>query len=183
MKKYTIVFVCTILLSLGYAVHTNSRTESPTELLERKAASAARRIIENNLAANEINMIEYRRNLMGKAGLQLYVVFFNDMGQPIEYFVTAGKCTSSNKRLLPGWKFERGQTGVNGDGNAVYGDFVMHTATEDGTHGESDTYVYCITVDGKYKQWNGKYYISDSPIELTIKPLVIDPSGKNQQQQ
>ena len=46
--------------------------------------------------------------------------------------------------------------------------------SEDGTHGKSDEYIYCKTVDGKYKQWNGDRYISNAPIELTIKPLVID---------
>ncbi len=154
---------------------------SAQQHLEQKAQEAANRAATETLAPNEINMIEYRRILMGKPGLQLYVVFLNDMGQPVEYFVTSGKCTSSNKRLTKGWRFERGQTGVNKDG-AVYGDFVMNAPDLDGTHGSSDDYVFCKTADGKYKQWNGKYYISDAPIELTIKPIVIDKSVRNQQQ-
>lgn len=155
---------------------------TPQQKLEQRAAEAAERSASDALADNEIRMIAYRRQLMGTPGLQLYVVFLNDMGQPIEYFVTAGKCTSSNKRLSPGWEFQEDQVGIDGDGHAVHGDFVLPRAVEDGTHGASDPYVYCRTADGKYKQWNGQYYISDAPIELTIKPLIVDRSGRTQQQ-
>lgn len=151
--------------------------------LETKAHEAAERAATQTLTPHEINMIEYRRTLMGKPGLQLYVIFLNDVGQPVEYFVTNGKCTSSNKRLTRSWRFERGQTGVDKDGNRVIGDFVMNAPDLDGTHGSSDDYVFCKTADGKYKQWNGKYYISDAPIELTIKPVIIDKTVRNQQQQ
>ncbi len=181
MKKYVITIFCALLF-VAIPLSGRAQKKDPLKDLEQRAAESARKTLEQNLAANEIEMIEYRRKLMGRPGLHLYVIFFNDIGQPLEYFVTSGKCTSSNKRLLPPWKFERGQTGVDSDGNAVYGDFVMPTASEDGTHGESDTYVYCKTADGKYKQWNGKYYISDHPLDLTIKPFVIDVSSNTQQQ-
>ncbi len=136
--------------------------------LAELAKKAAKEAAELTIDPHEINMIEYRRDLMGKAGLQLYVIFMNDMGQPVDYFVTDGKCTSSNKRLTDGTKI------VSGDRGSYTGNVDVPAASEDGTHGESDEYIYCRTVDGKYKQWNGDYYVSDFPIELTIKPLVID---------
>ncbi|MEY4723579.1 MAG: hypothetical protein RLZZ324_1092 [Candidatus Parcubacteria bacterium] len=165
------------------AFHAGADDDSALARLQRLAHEAAIRTASDGESANEIDMISYRRHLMSQPGLQLYVVFFNDKGQPVDYFVTVGKCTSSTKRLTRPWKFVQGQTGVDKDNNAVYGDFVMPTASEDGTFGASDPYVYCKTAEGKYKQWNGKYYASDAPIELTIKPLVVDFSGKNQQQQ
>lgn len=170
----------TLLLSvLGSLAHAQSQGD--LDRLATQAEEAAQRAASDTLEANEVKMIEYRRRLMGQPGLQLYVVFFNDLGQPIDYFVTSGKCTSANKRLLQSWKFERGQTGRNDDG-AVYGDFVMPAAGLDGTYGGSDDYIYCKTADGKYKQWSGRYYASDAPIELTIKPLISDASGKVQSQ-
>jgi hypothetical protein len=111
---------------------------------------------------------------MGQPGLQLYVIFLNDMGQPIDYFVTDGKCTSSGKRLTPDTAVVRGDRGSH------YGYFAVPARSEDGTYGTSDEYIYCKTADGKYKQWNGDYYTSSAPIELVIKPLVIDVAEKGE---
>lgn len=141
---------------------------TPVNTLAKKAEEAAEKAASQTVDPHEIDMIYYRRVLMGKPGLSMYVVFMNDMGQPIDYFVTDGKCTSSNKRLTEEEEL------VEGDKGSYYGFFAVPAASEDGTHGESDEYIYCKTVDGKYKQWNGDYYVSDSPIELTIKPLVMD---------
>ncbi len=170
-------------LTLLSVVLGGALAQAPPRDLGKDARDAAARVVEATLVPHEINTIFWRNELMGKLGLQFYVIFFNSTGQPIDYFVTQGKCSSSNKRLTKPWRFERGQTGVDSDGHGVYGDFVLPTSGIDGTHGRSDTYVFCKTVDGKYKQWNGRYYLSDVPIELTIKPLVIDVSGRNQKQQ
>ncbi|MDP2593992.1 MAG: hypothetical protein Q8P36_01485 [bacterium] len=153
---------------------------TPVDVLAQKAKEAAERSAAMTLTPHEINMIEWRREFMGKPGLILYIVFFNDMGQPIEYFVS-GKCTSSNKRLIPAEHL------VQGRKSGWDGDFVMSAPSEDGTYGPSDEYIYCFTVDGKYKQWNGDYYASSTPIELTIKPLIVDlvkpgEAPKNQSQ-
>ncbi len=144
--------------------------------LAQKAAEAAKEAASLTTDPQEINMILWRRELMGKPGLQLYVIFINDMGQPIDYFAS-GKCTSSNKRLTDGTALVQGYKG------SYTGYFDVPAASEDGTYGESDEYIYCKTVDGKYKQWNGDYYLSDKPIELTIKPLVVKIGTKTQQQQ
>ncbi len=178
MPKLGMIVILTSLMT-GVAIHVQSQDDQNRLVLQ--AESAAQRAVSDTLEAHEVNMIEYRRSLMGQPGLQLYVVFFNDLGQPIDYFVTNGKCTSANKRLLQSWKFEFGQTGRNSDG-ALYGDFVMPAASLDGTYGSSDDYIYCKTADGKYKQWSGRYYASDTPIELTIKPLITDASGNIQSQ-
>lgn len=180
-KKIAALLLVFMLLMCANSVLAQGNSE--TNKLKELAKITALKLDKMTLEPNEINAIAYRRKLMGKPGLQLYVVFFNDMGQPIDYFVTAGKCSSSNKRLTKPWKFENGQTGKDSDGNAVYGDFVVPAMAEDGTNGQSDNYIHCTTIDGKYKQWNGRYYVSDAPIEITIKPLVVEFSNKNQQQQ
>ncbi len=172
-KLYTFLILCFLALFVAQTVQAQTvQKPDPIAELERKAYEAAQRSAAGTVEPNEIDMIKYRRILNGKPGLQLYVVFLSRAGQPIDYFVTKGKCVSSHKRLTPTHKLV--DTGPNS--------LVIKAASEDGTHGSSSPYIYCQTVDGKYKQWNGRYYASDSPIELTIKPLVIDPSGKNQQQ-
>ncbi len=177
-----------LLASFCFASAQAFAEQNPLERLEQRAAEAAQRAATETLSPNEIEIILYRRRLMGKPGLQLYVVFFNDMGQPVDYFVTDGKCASSNKRLLPPWRFVRDRVGLNDKGESNYGHIVFPASDLDGTYGASDDYLFCKTADGKYKQWSGKYYASDSPIELTIKPMVIEvvrPGGvaKNQSQQ
>ncbi len=157
--------------------------QAPPKDLAKEAREAAARVDGATLEPHEINTIYWRGELMGRPGLQFYVIFFNNLGQPVDYFVTKGKCSSSNKRLTKPWRYEHGQTGVDSDGYSVNGDFVLPSPSIDGTHGPSDDYVFCMTVDGKYKQWNGRYYLSDVSFELTIKPLVIDLSGRKQQQQ
>jgi len=171
-----------LLFALLLTACVEQSKPTPVDVLAQKATAAAERSASAALTPHEINMIEWRREFMGKPGLTLYVVFFNDMGQPIDYFVS-GKCTSSNKRLIPGEHFVKGSKKGGWDG-----DFVMNAPSEDGTYGPSDEYIFCFTVDGKYKQWNGDYYASSAPIELTIKPLVIDlvkkgEVAKNQSQQ
>jgi len=162
-------FLGLLVLALLYLPGcTEQPPPTPVDRLAALAYKAAQEAAALTIDPHEINMIEYRRDLMGKAGLQLYVIFMNDMGQPVDYFVTDGKCSSSNKRLTNATKI------VWGDRGSYTGGFDVPAASEDGTHGESDEYIYCKTVDGKYKQWNGDYYVSDFPIELTIKPLVID---------
>lgn len=173
MKKL-ICFLIGICLTF-LATSTQAQDQKPDALkaLQQRAEAAGQRAAAATVEANEINMIGYRRKLNGKTGLQLYVVFLSRSGQPIDYFVTDGKCVSSTKRLTP--SYELVDTGPNS--------VLIDAPSEDGTHGKSSPYVYCKTVDGKYKQWNGRYYASDAPIELTIKPIMIDPSGRNQQQQ
>ncbi len=156
-----------VLLSLGL-LGCEKQPPKPIDRLAQLAAEAAQEAAKATIDPHEIKAIERRRSLMGQPGLQLYVVFFNDLGQPIDYFVTNGKCTSSGKRLTPDTDV------VEGDRGSHYGYFAVPARSEDGTHGSSDEYIYCKTADGKYKQWNGDYYASSTPIELTIKPLIID---------
>ena len=176
MRWITAIIIAAIALTCTVAANAQKK-ESAIERNERLANEAGQRAARNTVEPNEIEMIKYRRIFNGKPGAKQYVVLLSKGGQPIDYFVTNGKCSSSNKRLTDSTAF------VQGDRGSYTGYFDVPAASEDGTYGESDEYVFCRTVDGKYKQWNGDRLISDQPIELTIKPLVIDRSGRNQQQQ
>ena len=169
MKR--IFLIATLIPALVFGAQ--NAPESATDRLARLANEAGQRAAAGTVEPNEIEMIKYRRLLNGKPGLQMYVILLSRSGQPIDYFVTDGKCTSSEKRLTPTHQLSHTQPN----------DVVVKAPSEDGTHGSSSPYIYCFTADGKYRQWNGRYYVSDAPIELTIKPIVIDTSGKTQQQQ
>jgi len=172
MRWITAIIIAAIALTCTVAANAQKK-ESAIERNERLANEAGQRAARNTVEPNEIEMIKYRRILNGKPGAKQYVVLLSKGGQPIDYFVADGKCTSSHKRLTPTHRL------VDKGPNAL----VVKAPSEDGTFGSSASYIYCKTADGKYKDWNGNYYVSDAPIELTIKPLVIDLSGRNQQQQ
>lgn len=181
---FCLIMTAGSLMPAVTAAKTAPKPESPMARLARLDDAAAAEVAKETLAPNEINMIKYRRALMGRPGVQFYVVFFNHFGQPVDYFVTQGKCTSSKKRLIRPWKYTEGQQGTHGKYNEpTYAQFVTPSSGLDGTFGASDPYIYCRTVDGKYKQWNGHVLISDAPLEVHIKPIVIDASGKIQAQQ
>jgi hypothetical protein len=172
--KY-ILIILALIASVGLS-GCKEEVPEPIDRLKALAQKAAKDAKEQTVTPHEIEMIKFRGELMGKAGLQLYVVFFGDFGQPIDYFMTDGKCTSSNKRLVPK------QMVVKGDRGSYFGYFLVPAPSADGTHGSSGDYIYCKTATGIYKEWNGEYYASDRPIELTIEPLVISFGTKTQSQ-
>jgi hypothetical protein len=175
VPRASAIALCVFLLALGGCGKRPPPT--PVDQLAAIAEAAAKDVAEQTTDPHEIKMIEYKRNLMGKPGLQMYVVFLNDMGQPIDYFIVKGKCSSSNKRLTDPTQI------VEGDRGSYTGYFDVPGPGVDGTYGESDEYIFCKTVDGKYKQWNGEYLQSDYPFELTIKPLIVKLGATTQQQQ
>lgn len=166
MMNQKILFAAVGVLALGL---TGCNDDPPPshglDKMRQKAASTAESSVTTSY---EIKNIERRRLLFGKPGVIGYVVFLNDMGQPVQYLTVNGKCTSSNKRLTPGEEVESGRWEH---------EFVMKAPSEDGTYGESDNYVYCFMPDGRYVQWNGNYLYSDKPLELTIKPMIVSVSN------
>jgi hypothetical protein len=143
--------------------------------LNQEAQRAAENAAAQTLEPHEIRNIERRRILMGQPGLTMYVVFLNSAGQPIYYFTTAGKCTSSGKRLTQDQVVERLRTA---NGNLSESWSVVRGPSEDGTYGNSDQYIYCFTSSGAYVQWSGEYLASDRPFELRVPPLVVDINGR-----
>lgn len=163
-----------LLIALSLPALAQQKPVDPIKKLQNEARAAGQQAAAQTLEPNEINNIGYRRTLMGKPGLVMYVVFLSKSGQPIDYFTTDGKCTSSHKRLTPPMKLVDVK-----NTNSI----LVPAVGADGTYGSSGDYIYCFTTSGIYKQWSGNYYASDAPIELQIKPLVVDLGNKIQAQE
>lgn len=131
----------------------------------QKAQQAAESVTFTENA--EIENIKARLELTSDPGLTGFVLLLNEMGQPIMYTGVRGKITSGGKRLTPT------QTLVRGDRGQNYGDFVVNTPSDEGTHGKSNPYVYFWTTSGQYVQWNGKYLYSDKPFRVKVEPIVV----------
>ena len=150
---------------------------TPVDRLAQQAQQAAQRSAAATTHSQEVANIERRRTLFGRAGVVGYVVFLNAGGQPVYYTTTDGKCSSSGKRLTSAYRPTFTRSSVNG----VTQDHVAwERISEDGTQGSSDDYIYCFGTDGRYMQWSGPYFWSDRPIELTVRPLVVEVAQPGQ---
>lgn len=121
----------------------------------RKSQEAADSIKFSRNAERE-NIVK-RLELTSNPSLTGFVVLLSEAGTPVAYHGIMGKITSSGKRLTK-------TVDINGH----------PTASDEGTFGSSDTYIYFWTTEGQYIQWNGKYLYSDKPIRLRQEPLIIN---------
>ncbi len=144
------------------------------KLREQAAAEAQR----SATASSEIANIKNRRELYGKPGVISYAVLLSRSGQVVMYLTVDGKCTSSKKRIEKPEEEKVITYGEDGKGNPKYKSVAIARQSDDGTFGSSAPYLYCFTADGRYIQWSGNYFLSDKPIELTTKPVVITKAGK-----
>lgn len=164
MIRLSSVLVLILGFSLGCAPVT-PRVPDAKEIQSAKAEQAANSI---NFAENaEIENIKRRLELTSDPGLLGYIVLFNGTGQPIEYTTVKGKVTSGSKRLTKPQELKQLTSG----GNWTYE--VVDAASDEGTYGSSNPYIYFWTTNGVYRQWSGEYLYSDQPIRLSVEPLVV----------
>lgn len=158
MKRLSIILACLMLTACDATPPTtNKQAES------RKAIEAAQSIRFDENA--EIENIKRRLTLTADPGKLGFILLLNQAGQPILYEGVKGKVTSSGKRLTPVDYHSTDGAGAN--------NYVRAAASDEGTFGSSDTYVYYWNTDGVYRQWAGVYLYSDQPIRLRVEPLVI----------
>lgn len=166
MNKRLYLFILPVLAVLTMGASDCTQQESTNKQVQKSAAQAAASTL--NFTENvEIENIRRRLELTSKPGQLGFIMLLNEMGQPILYEGVKGKITSSSKRLTP---TDRASSAWGGGQNTV----VRAEASEDGTFGNSDAYVYYWNVDGAYRQWGGKYLYSDQPMRLRQDPLIIN---------
>jgi len=130
---------------------------------EQKSIQAANSVHFDENAERE--NIVHRLQLTADPGKLGFILLLNHMGQPILYEGVKGKITSSHKRLTP-----PDYASSAGAGNNNY---VRQSASDEGTFGQSDDYIYYWNTEGVYRQWSGLYLYSDQPIRTSVPPLVI----------
>jgi hypothetical protein len=161
--KIALIVAATLALSAcgPGAVPTNKDRQAD------KAAEAAATI---DFTANaEIDNIAARHRLTSRPGAIGYIILMNQSGQIVFYGSVRGKVTSSGKRLTPPDQMRRYPSLLNDVDTYAVGP----APSDEGTWGSSDPYIYFWTTDGQYMQWNGSYLYSNSPIRLSVQPLVV----------
>jgi hypothetical protein len=167
MKK----FAFAVMMPLGFFLLTgcNENKPAPTPIKNEQAQRAA--VAANSITFrenSEIDNIRRRLELTSNPQQLGYIILLNEMGQPIIYESVRGKVTSGGKRLTPPDRVLRHDTGP------AFAFTVNQAPSDEGTFGSSGEYIFYWTMNGEYRQWNGKYIYSDQPMRLRVEPLVVN---------
>lgn len=113
------------------------------------------------------NIIE-RTNRWNDKNKISYIYLMSDFGSVVSYFPIKGKVSSVNSALSSPEQ-------VVNDPNTYSdsrGSLVLSSPQEDGSYGTNGDAVYFFLTDGTYMEWNGKYFLSDQSVKLSIEPVM-----------
>lgn len=164
--KFSALLFCVPLLLGTSSCPDNHPKDTVQTEQSRKAQEAANSLQFTDNA--EIDNIKARLQLTANPGLLGFIMLLNEMGQPIIYEGVKGKVTSGGKRLSKPYHVLQ-----SGNGNGGVNMLSVPAPSDEGTQGTSGEYIFYTTVNGEYRQWNGKYFYSDKPFRLRVEPLVI----------
>ena len=139
---------------------TNDYTNAATQTVKyplsemKKGGWLERRLLkENLLRQNDANRIAY-------------VTLLTDQGQPIVQYTIQGMVFSLNSQMTTSQV-------INRKCDAGCDSGVTDAAGDNGTWGPEPEGISFFTTEGVQIKWNGKYVESDSPLNLTTKPLIV----------
>lgn len=113
------------------------------------------------------NIIE-RTNRWNEKNKISYIYLMSDFGSIVSYFPIKGKVSSVNSALSSPEQ-------VVNDPNTYSdsrGSVILSSPQEDGSYGTNGDAIYFFLTDGTYMEWNGKYFLSDQPVKLSVEPLM-----------
>lgn len=84
-----------------------------------------------------------------------YVVLMLEGVGPVGSYVVDGKISSLNSYLTPDSEYYSSSSSL-----------IEWLPDIDGTYGQNDGGIFFFTVDGHYKEWNGHYLYSDTPMHV-----------------
>ena len=120
---------------------------------------------ENSLERQ--NLIQRYQYLNDQNNVHHVYLMSND-GKVVSYFVAQGKVSSVNSKLTNDKQIVRDDRCIEdtydeGQG-ACYK--TVDSPQMDGSYGTNGDAVFFFTADGKYVEWNGKYLVSEEPLNI-----------------
>lgn len=94
-----------------------------------------------------------------------YIYLLADTGGVYAYYVIKGKVTSTGAQLTPTDDFARACGGCD------YG--VVQGPTDDGSFGGDEGGIYFFTDTGVEVQWNGRWLLTDAPMQIKTPALTL----------
>jgi len=110
------------------------------------------------------NLIQRYQYLNDKNNVHHVYLMSND-GKVVSYFVAQGKVSSVNSKLtndlqpvrIPGCD-------SHNEGNDCWK--VVESPQMDGSYGSNGNAIFFFTTSGEYVEWNGKYVVSEKPLNI-----------------
>lgn len=94
-----------------------------------------------------------------------YVYFLSNDGKVISHFVAQGKVSSVNSKLTNDKQVVRiPDCNDHNGGNDCWKK--VESPQMDGSYGTNGNAIFFFTTDGRYVEWNGKYVVSEEPLEI-----------------
>ena len=84
----------------------------------------------------------------------------------VDTYVVDGKVSSLNSYLTPDSEYYSTSSSLN-----------RWLPDIDGSYGENDGGIFFFTPDGHYKEWNGTYIYSDTPMHVDDPILKVEDSA------
>lgn len=169
-KKKTIVLLLTICLMVlalvGCTDDANYNDKHATLMVGNKLAEAQPTPTDIEYSLERYNLIrrDYWVNGMEEKAKTLecpvekplgYIVLMLEGVGIVDTYVVDGKISSLNSYLTPDSEYYSYGSGA-----------VRWLPDIDGSYGENDGGIFFFTVDGHYKEWNGHYLYSDTPMHV-----------------
>lgn len=180
-KKFGIVVAVIATMGLLLAACTSSGPEKPKD-----SQQSSQQVVEDYQKAAE-TAVPYPLADMQKGGWLerrllvenlkrqndahriAYVTLLNYEGQPIVQYTIQGMVFDLNSQLTTEDKIN----GYNCGQNSCYGQSVTKSPGDNGTWGPEPHAIGFFTTEGVEIKWNGYYLESDSPQDITTKPLIV----------
>lgn len=100
-----------------------------------------------------------------------YIYLLTDYGQLVRFDTIKGKVSSVNSMLTcTEQPYER--TGTHGRAMVT-----LPSPDFDGSYGSNGDAIFWFNQDSAYCEWNGLYFLTDQPLKLTIKPLIVETTS------
>jgi len=119
------------------------------------------------------NLIQRYQYLNDENNVHHVYLMSND-GKVVSYFVAQGKVSSVNSKLTNDAQIVASQQCLdetwNEDEAACFK--TVESPQMDGSYGTNGDAIFFFTTDGSYVEWNGKYVVSEEPlnIQTAIQP-------------
>lgn len=164
MRKRYIALISTV--SLALAACGPVENQKSTKASEAEKSEAAANSIQFSENAERENIVA-RLKLTSNPGQIGYIALMS-MGRPVAYYGVKGKITSGSKRLTSPQEVRCLEVAES----VGCSQQMVESASDEGTYGSSNPYIFFWTTGGQYVQWNGEYVYSDQPFRLTTPPLI-----------
>lgn len=107
-----------------------------------------------------------------------HVYAYTESGQVMGYWVAQGKVSSVNSKLTNDAQIvhapQHAEHDDLGDGDEY---FTVESPQMDGSYGSNGDAIFFFTTSGKYVEYNGKYIVSEEPMNIQSQVVLTQETG------